>query len=230
MTISVPVSSVGFEGVASAKPGETSSSSSGVVPRSASNYALYTFRIDPTGKAPLLVNPGKMIFKEEMLKKTSSIADRRTKTSTMMSESLETADKNFASSLSLKVEAPVFSGSASASTTMMSKSKIRKIRSDHMIQCTVYKMSNNAVSPHTFLSEDWKDFLLQKTPEEIVDKIGEFYATEVVMGGVFRASLLKEVKKTESAASFKAEIEAKGALSIPVSGSASSSGSTNNTK
>jgi len=130
----------------------------------------------------------------------------------------------------LKTKAPMFSGSASASTTMMSKSKIRKIRSDHMIQCTVYKISNNAVSPHTFLSEDWKDFLLSKTPEEIVDKIGEFYATEVVMGGVFRASLLKEVEKTESAASFKAEIEAKGALSIPVSGTAKSSGSTNNTK
>jgi len=101
-----------------------------------------------------------------------------------------------------------FSAAASASTKSMNRSKKKFVRIDYNIDTSSSIVQLESVNPHKHLLPEVKEFLLERTPEEILNTIGPYYATRFTLGSTFELRVVGEVSGEEESNEFKGHFSA----------------------
>jgi hypothetical protein len=104
-----------------------------------------------------------------------------------------------------------FTASAQMSLERTSQSSYNQYRYDQIIKATMAHLSSKSLWRYDQLRPSVKEFLLTASPSDIHDKLGDFYATEVVIGGVFQVTVTTVEResdtKTEMQNSIKADMD-----------------------
>jgi len=191
----------------------------------AAEWLMYSWEPDNTGESPNMLKSKMKLFSygEDVIDYgVRPYADYQW----VMSDSLCTSASKIAAAIGVSGSyGPAFSGAVSASTNQESSSSVRKFRSDLFIFAKKYHASSHAVYPEKYLRTEAREFLLTKSPAEIISKFGMFYASQIEFGGVVRTTLTKVASESESTSSFQSEVEAKASYMM-VQASAKSSLST----
>merc|ERR1712194_226576 len=101
-----------------------------------------------------------------------------------------------------------FAASIDMSTSSMNSSKKKFIRIDDHRNTEVSRVSLDPVNMQEYLLPDVKQFLLTRSPADILETIGPFYATQLTLGATFTLSVLGEVQSEAQAKSFAMEVSA----------------------
>jgi len=99
-----------------------------------------------------------------------------------------------------------FSAGFSMNTSSLNKSKKEYIRIDHTIVSRSDTVTMEPLDPHQYLLPEVKDFLLNRSPQAILDRIGPFYVSQFSLGCKFSLSVVGEVTSEEQANKFEAEV------------------------
>jgi len=100
-----------------------------------------------------------------------------------------------------------FTAGISMKTSSLNKSKKEYTRIDHTIVARRSVVTNEALNPHEYLLPEVKDFLLNHSPQAILDQIGPFYVAQFTLGCKFSMSVVGEVTSSEQARKFEAEVK-----------------------
>jgi len=163
------------------------------------------FKVDAT--RPDLVRSGKKIFSvgENEVTVTS-----RPDHTTVTREYESSTEASESASFYLGVDVAIFGFAASIdmSTSSMNSSKKKFIRIDDHRNTEVSRVSLDPVNMQEYLLPDVKQFLLTRSPADILETIGPFYATQLTLGATFTLSVLGEVQSEAQAKSFAMEVSA----------------------
>lgn len=204
----------------------------GAAESSGTQYLAQSWRVDSS--QPYLVAPGRQLF-------TADDDDmfltpfRKVDTEEYSSNSAE----DFANQISMALDVSgqygdaavgnAFTASAQMSLDRVRTSNKKQYRYDQIIKATVAHMSSRHMLRHKELRPDVKDFLLTAEPSVIHQTLGDFYATEVFVGGVFQMTVTTVERasdtKTEMNSAIKADMESvlsSASVSLSVGGSVSS--------
>jgi len=175
----------------------------------------YSFKVDAS--SPSLLSPGIRIFnvsKEHvgLLGKYIRVAeDSSAYRSTVYSSSSSTISKHIATNYGVKNFYGAFSVAASMSLDSTKKQEVHTVRLDAFalfIQSIVSSNGAFVLSPDKFLSDDFKKTVVDLSCEDIEEKIGVFYATEIKLGGKVTKTYLMEASSDDDERTVRAEIEA----------------------
>jgi len=100
-----------------------------------------------------------------------------------------------------------------ASTNSLNKSKKKYVRNDYNIDSCVAIVQMEPLNAHKYLTPQAKDILLQRSPEEILTKIGPYYASSFTLGATFELRVVTEVSNQQQANEFR------GSFSVEYNGS-----------
>lgn len=105
-----------------------------------------------------------------------------------------------------------FEAAASFSNSDLNRNKKYITRVDKYIKANKQKLLLNVpFNLHEKLSPEAKNYLMTRTPREIYDKFGAYYADQITIGGIFQETSVYEMMEDETAASIKSAI----ALKLP---------------
>merc|ERR1712050_65221 len=93
-----------------------------------------------------------------------------------------------------------FTASAHMSLERISTSQKKQYRYDQIIKATIAHLSAKSLSRYKELRPEVKDFLLTADPWQIYQTLGDVYATEIFVGGVFLApaAIVERVSDTKT--------------------------------
>jgi hypothetical protein len=118
-----------------------------------------------------------------------------------------------------------FSAAASMSAGHEAASTTRTTRVDVSIQAQKYSVQAKAalrLTPEKHLDPSVAEFIRQSAPRDLL-KLGEFYAHQAILGGLFKKTYVAEMTRNDTASSIAAEIQAKYGVGMVGSCSASMS-------
>ena len=167
------------------------------------------------GKSPSFLSKANAIFDIPDKLINDNVARFRQPRTTMKkeySDSLHTASKKIAVSLSIKGSYGAFSGAASMSLGKSTDSSIKTVRLDYYIKAIEYMiMAKNYFKSHPekFLTQSFKDSVKTKSVEELEGLIGVFYATKLYLGGEIRKSFIMQATTEDNESKVTAEVEAR---------------------
>jgi len=155
----------------------------------------------------------------------TTIAPRFETALTISNNSIEHAHK-VAASFGVEGSYGAFSGSASASLEAAGGSEKSTMRCNHDLFFYKSKSSLSILDYADHLRPQVVKFVKRKSAEQIVRKLGQFFATEISFGGQMRVARMIEAKKSDTSRSMHAEVQAsygKALFSASASASASAS-------
>jgi len=167
----------------------------------------YSFEID--GKSSTFVRRKEKIFdlRDALHKSPYSQADGFTKSYT----SSEDAGRKIAANLGVKGSYYGFSASTSMSASSDESSSFHTCRTDIAIVASKYRATARGLNirPSKKLFPDILEFIQDTSkPEELVDSLGEFFATQVDLGGLFRKTYIMEMEESETVQNIETELQA----------------------
>eukprot|EP00443_Scrippsiella_acuminata_P051487 CAMPEP_0115505282 /NCGR_PEP_ID=MMETSP0271-20121206/70478_1 /TAXON_ID=71861 /ORGANISM="Scrippsiella trochoidea, Strain CCMP3099" /LENGTH=521 /DNA_ID=CAMNT_0002934533 /DNA_START=1 /DNA_END=1566 /DNA_ORIENTATION=+ len=199
----------------------------------------YAFKVDPN--EPFFLKWTQPIFD---LSYGSEVSTQNL--SNYHEDSIEaTSIEDFAKAVSSKVSVSgsyggfglAFEGAASLSTASMNRKKCKVYRRDVMQvakarQVTMLRIGSR---PDHYLTKDARKYLLESPPSKIYAELGSFFATELILGGIYQSSNVAEMTAQETMDSVHSKVEAKlrnpaGSLSTGIEGKINESSLTENTK
>jgi len=178
-----------------------------------------------------LVAPGRVIFEEG-----KDSIDRIIFSSVLADVVTSDSSKSYASKIAAKIGlsgsysawgASALSAAAEMSLSSLSSSSFKLFRMDKNIRAHHSKISMNSFMPHKHLTESAKHALLNFHPEQIQRMLGDFYASEVTLGGIFQLTVVMAMSAKESEQEMRAKVEAEYSnVAAKAKGSMSGSAST----
>jgi len=99
-----------------------------------------------------------------------------------------------------------FSAGIALDTSSLNKSKKKYVRIEKTNGSRKDIVTMRTHTPHKYLLPEVKDFLLNRSPQAILDHIGPFYATQFSLGCKFTLSVVGEVTSDEQAQQFSTEV------------------------
>lgn len=168
----------------------------------------YGYRVDPA--SPTLLSKTMAIFKleEKHVKMSpSSYVDGKQ----VMSTSDCTAAEQTAKSLQVEGSYGAFSAAASMSASNSTETNIKTFRLDYTIEAHKYTIQGTPafrLKPHSMLDQDVAEYILESSVEDLAE-LGEFYAIQADLGGLFRKTHILEAEATDTETSIVAEISGK---------------------
>jgi len=163
------------------------------------------FKIDAT--APNFIRPAKRIFdlganEVTVIPRSDHTTESRTY------ESTAEGSKETSFNLGVSGGAGGFSAAVSLSTSSLKKSNRKYVRMDHNIDSCMSIVQLEPLDAHKYLRPDVKTYLLKRSPEDILDTIGPFYASQFTLGATFQLRVKSEVSGQEEADEFKTSFSA----------------------
>jgi len=179
-----------------------------------------TFGYKTSANRPKMMDWTLPLFETSNIKKIVDIYGRSW---TRSAESVRETATKVATESSIDGTYKAFSAAAQLSTEYMSNSSVKKFRLDRITEANVYKVTLLDPYPYQMLTAQAREFLLQESPERIVDTYGEFYARSIRLGGVFEVTNVVEMLSSDTQLDLKASVE--GSYGLGWSVSATSEGS-----
>jgi len=164
----------------------------------------YGFKVD--ANEPKFVKATMPLFSDTLPRQV--LAHRQADSRIVAASSHEETAQSFSLSASVEGNYKAFEGAVRTSTNSMNSKQVKKMRIDKEVLAMVSKVGMTEPGPHAYLTDTARNFLLVEAPEKITQTYGEFYATELVLGGVFQSTFVKEHNEFTSMMDFKAEVEA----------------------
>ena len=169
----------------------------------------YAYKVD--SYSPTFLSRGDQIFEinaeEDVTVTVNETVDMK----------LQYSDTNFTAaqwaSANMKVEGhfKAFSGAASMAVETTEDSKYHTVRVDAIGVCTkncITSKGNFATQPEKFLTDAFKEAVVDMTPEEIESRVGVFYPIRLQLGGMVKRSYIMEATEEDSEAKVTAELQA----------------------
>lgn len=175
------------------------------------DFPLYSWRLDSA--EPLLVKLGKPIFDKKEVD-VAKVPLASLSSWEVYSSSYESFGQQFASQLvasgSKKTVGMGFSVEASVGMDSMRTSEYQQFHANVMQIASIYKLTSLTVPGklHQHLRPDVRDALLTMEVEDIAHSFGEFYVTEVDVGGIFKQSVAVTQFQEDSELELKLAIKA----------------------
>jgi len=164
----------------------------------------HTWRIDSS--MPFLLKPGRVIFDEREGDINEVQFNTMDACVISASSTVEFASK-FSSSVGISGSYFAFSGAAQASLESVSSEKHKMFRSTNSIKYRHRQLSSQVFDPISRLTPGSKKFLLKSPVHTIHDRMGDFFATEVMLGGVYQIQTVTAMFESESEAAVQADME-----------------------
>jgi len=182
----------------------------------------YSFRVSPNGL-------NYIDFARQIFTSTSKDIDvltvERVETDERITEGSEEKAMSVATDLGVKGNYGVFAASAQTQISRMNKNEVQTVEVEKIVRAQKYKLSAKSMSLSNKLTTSARDALKTWTFKRIVDEIGEFYATEMSLGGEFRTTHVMEKRVADSKNSLTWELDASYSDTLVSSVSGSSTGS-----
>lgn len=160
---------------------------------------------------PFLVAPKAVIFQEDQ-----KSVDRTISSSVVAETVTSDSSKSYASKLAAKLGLlgsygfwgpESLAAAAEMSLSSISSSNGKKFRMDKVIKVHNSKITMTSPQPYKVLTEGAKRVLLHQSPEKIQMILGEFYATEAALGGIFHLTVVMEMNEDDSEHDLRAKLE-----------------------
>lgn len=164
-----------------------------------------TWRIDD--HAPYFLTPGARIF-DFQAGDFSKQSFKTSKVSEVKGESSKEFGQDFSSKVGVDASYMAFSGSAELSFQSTDSRRVKKFCMMRSNIFTDFKLSSNVPFPHKRLTAEWKKFLLEATAEAIHERLGDFFAVELMYGGAMKTTTTTEMIAGESASSIEGKLRA----------------------
>lgn len=139
----------------------------------------------------------------------STVSTPFMRTEIISSSSVKETASKFSLEVGIEARYKAFSGTAQTSTERVSSSRVAKLRVDRLVRSEMFRTTIDDLSPHNYLKDSVKEFLLNESPERVVSRLGEFYAEQLTLGGVFQSTHVKDASETDSSTAFSAQVTAK---------------------
>jgi hypothetical protein len=165
----------------------------------------YSFRITPDGLN--YVEFARPIFKSPK-SAYDVLPSEHVSTDEIITEGVQDKAENVALGVDAKGNYLAFSASASINMEKMNTNKFQTVMMEKWVRAYKYKVSAKKFQLHEELTASAKQALKTWSFDKIVNDIGEFYATEMELGGEFRTTHVMDKASGESKNSLKTEFEA----------------------
>jgi len=188
---------------------------------SAESQILYAWTTDAT--RPYNVRPTNRLFQlcQEAIE---SIPTSINSVSLIKGDDLVSWDESQSLALGIKGSYGAFRASADGKVGSSSSGTTKKQHRKHNNWWAKKKVHWTSTNLHKFLTQEAKDALTNGHPEDIVRNYGEFYATEVLVGGLLSVDYELEYQSSKSTFSVDANFNAEYGMSgFSIQGSASGS-------
>lgn len=198
------------------------------------SYLAYSWRIN--SDQPFLVEPSRVIFAfppGEVYKRTFSKADSEIITSESSREFATEVSAHLGIEGSYGWGPNAFEAAAESSLSSVSQSQYKQFRLDKIITAEILHVSHAHFDLWPKLSPQAKSLLLEKTPQQIHMALGDFYATQASLGGIFQQTVTMQQRKSDTKLSLATSVKAAfkslaGSAAASLSGSASVAAKVNN--
>lgn len=167
-------------------------------------YLAMSWRIDSS--QPKLVGPSRKIFEFET-EDVASLPFSKMRHESISSESSKEYAKQISADLKVSGSGWGFEAAAEASLHSMGSSQSKQFRLDKFITAEQRKTSIVPLAPWAKLYPHVKDFMLNETVEKIHHVLGDFYATEITLGGVFQQTVTTEWRAGDTKTDLRAMVE-----------------------
>lgn len=176
-----------------------------------------TYGVRTSSRYPMMIDFTRPLFREDDLEK---IGLPWMDSSHTESEDVRETARKIATRTEVEGSYGAFSAAAKLTTEHMNSNEVKKFRLDRRTEACRYKVTLTNPYPYRMLTENAREFLLQETPERIVETYGEFYTNEIWLGGALQVTNVVEMTTSDTKTSLSASVRASYGLGNSVSATA----------
>jgi len=155
----------------------------------------------------------------------------QTKTEYFTESSLSKTSSKLSTSMGLDASYGAFSGSIEVTATSSTNVEKRQMMAIFQSRAKMYKMIGSSLTPEDRLRKSVRKFIVERSSDAIIEHLGEFYASEMDMGGIIRTIFRQTQTSSDEHRQFAASVTAKATAltaSVQMKGGVSTEGSLTN--